>query len=195
VSDTGTLAVTAAAGASQDTALILHTTELRADGGVAKETWTDLAHLRARTFDYDEGGSVVAQHVTSIAGGQGRTDTVLYPAKQWMTRTFAVPPTARDVGVTGSGYFPAQIREREKLHLISVIGRQTIKGKKTLRLRDQTGALGQEIWVEPTTYIAVKAVETYGPTTKSLAFDWLMPTRANQAKLKLVVPRGFEHIA
>jgi hypothetical protein len=140
---------------------------------------------------------VAVQTVTAISGRHLRNDNIDYRTGQWTTRTVTLPATAYNIQVGDSRYYPAPIRKEVAQHLIGVIGRQTIDGKRTLHLQGQVGSTVTQIWVEPRSYLAVRAVTAgTGIATASsprLLFRWLPPTHANEAKTMLVRPKGFQH--
>jgi hypothetical protein len=181
---------------AQGTDLILHATELHDNGRIAEETWTDRTGLRARTINYDTQGKIVGQSAVSVRGSRIRTDTVVYPAKRWITRTASIPPTAHGLQIRHSAYFPAEVRKLVSTRRVGLVGTQAVAGRKTLKLQGQAGPQVLQIWVEPKTYLAVQLVVRWNGRgiIEKLAFDWLPRTPTNQAKLKLVVPPGFQHL-
>ena len=184
------------ASAAQGTDPILYAKELQPNGKISTETWTDRAFLRARTTNYDSQGKVVGQSTVTITRNRIRTENVFYPAKQCVTRTATLPPSAHSLQIRHSAYFPAEVRKLVSTGRIGLVGRPTIAGRKTLQLQGQTGPQLLQIWVEPKTYLVVQVVVRWigRGVIEKLMFDWLPRTPANQAKLKLIVPPGFQHV-
>jgi hypothetical protein len=56
-----------------------------------------------------------------------------------------------------------------------------------------SGVLGA-LWVDPKTYLPVRAVFDVGRQPIRTDFRWLRPTSASLAQLSLQVPRGFRQI-
>jgi hypothetical protein len=55
-----------------------------------------------------------------------------------------------------------------------------------------TGDSGITLWVSPSTYLPVRLV--LGKSVRQTDFQWLVPTPANLAQLKVQVPPGFRQV-
>jgi hypothetical protein len=84
--------------------------------------------------------------------------------------------------------------------LLRVVGHQTINGQPVIGFRSVThGILTLALWVDASTYLPVQAVTT-GPTgdpnpgktwTEFGHYEFLSPTPAILAHLRVIIPRGF----
>jgi hypothetical protein len=80
-----------------------------------------------------------------------------------------------------------------------VAGRQRLDGTETIKLVQvpsrQPWYHAETIWVDPSTYRPVVMEYTDGtPVRVHTTFEWLPPTRANLAHLKVPVPAGFTQV-
>jgi hypothetical protein len=80
-----------------------------------------------------------------------------------------------------------------------VAGRQRVDGTQTIKLvqvpSSQPWYHAETIWVDPSTYRPVVMEYTDGATVRvHTTFEWLPPTKANLAHLKVPVPAGFTQV-
>ena len=89
----------------------------------------------------------------------------------------------------GQGHgWPGFIRSQLACGAYTVAGRQVVGGVNAIKI---TGASGQfTFWVDPATYLPLQMI-VFGQRTE---FQWLAPTPADLAQLKVTVPAGFRHV-
>ncbi|HEY5352293.1 MAG TPA: hypothetical protein VIK57_07540 [Streptosporangiaceae bacterium] len=87
----------------------------------------------------------------------------------------------------GNGW-PGFIRSQLACGAYTVVGRQVVGGVDAIKI---TGASGTFVfWVNPATYLPVQMALPQQRTQ----FQWLSPTPANLAQLKVTVPAGFTQV-
>jgi hypothetical protein len=87
----------------------------------------------------------------------------------------------------GNGW-PAFIRSQLACGAYTVVGRQMVGGVDAIKITGASGAF--TFWVNPATYLPVQMTIPQQRTE----FQWLSPTQANLAQLKVTVPAGFRQV-
>jgi hypothetical protein len=87
----------------------------------------------------------------------------------------------------GNGW-PAFIRSQLACGAYTVVGRQVVGGVDAIKITGASGAF--TFWVNPATYLPVQMTLPQQRTE----FQWLSPTQANLAQLKVTVPAGFKQV-
>jgi hypothetical protein len=91
----------------------------------------------------------------------------------------------------GAGGWPAFIRHALGCGEYTPDGRQLVDGIDAIKL---TGKGLGALWVNPATYLPVRALFTFGSEQIQTDFRWLSPTPANLAQLSAPVPAGFRQV-
>jgi hypothetical protein len=133
----------------------------------------------------------------STTSGGGPTEAVIYGNATWWravsTGTQAPVPQTCGKGVDlGAGGWPAFIRFELSCGAYLGHSRERVDGVDALRLTGNRGLVA--LWVDPRTYLPVRAVFDLGQHSVQTAFRWLPPTSASLAHLSLQVPPGFRQI-
>jgi hypothetical protein len=90
-------------------------------------------------------------------------------------------------GGQGNGW-PAFIRSQLACGAYTVVGRQMVGGVDAIKITGASGAF--TFWVNQATYLPVQMTLPQQRTE----FQWLSPTQANLAQLKVTVPAGFKQV-
>ncbi len=141
-------------------------------------------------------GRPVFDERSTTAGG-GPTEAVIYSNATWWravsTGTQAPVPQTCGKGVElGAGGWPTFIRFELNCGAYLVHSRERVDGVDALKLTGNRGLVA--LWVDPKTYLPVRAVFDLGQRPVQTDFRWLPPTSANLAHLKVQVPLGFRQI-
>jgi hypothetical protein len=96
---------------------------------------------------------------------------------------------AQPVGSNGWNGWPAYIRQALSCGGYHQDGRQRVDGVDAVKL---TGNGGLVMWIDPATYLPVRATQARGPSPTD--FRWFPVTAASLAHLKVSVPAGFRQV-
>jgi hypothetical protein len=165
---------------------------------------------------YSSGGQVTHEIGRVTKEGRETTTQVNYQEKTWsresrVASTFmTVTPTPQSScdeatvlagGGLGDGDPAGQIRTALSCGQYVVAGTQRVDGVRALELKPAgKGTMTTVFWVDPATYLPVRAVTTISPpatvrvTTIADDFRWLRPTPANLADLDVRIPAGFTQV-
>ena len=170
---------------------------------------------QGRDVVYSSGGQVTHDIGRVTKGGRETTTEVNYQEKTWSREinaantplTAPTPESSCDEatvlagGALGDGDPAAEIRTALSCGQYVVAGTQRVDGVRALELKPATkGTLTTVFWVDPATYLPVRAVTTISPpttvrvTTITDDFRWLRPTPANLADLGVRIPAGFTQV-
>ncbi len=86
------------------------------------------------------------------------------------------------------GGWPGFIRSQLACGAYTVVGRQAVGGVNAIKITGASGAF--TFWVNPATYLPVQMALPQQRTE----FQWLSPTPASLAHLKVAVPAGFKQV-
>lgn len=133
----------------------------------------------------------------STTAGGGPTEAVIYASATWWravsTGTQAPVPQTCGKGVElGAGGWPAFIRFELSCGAYLVHSRERVDGVDALKLTGNRGLVA--LWIDPKTYLPVRAVFDLGQRPVRTDFRWLPPTSANLAHLSLQVPLAFRQV-
>jgi Sigma-70 region 2 len=133
----------------------------------------------------------------STTAGGGPTEAVIYGNATWWravsTGTQAPVPQTCGKGVDlGAGGWPALIRFELSCGVYLVHSRERVDGVDALKLTGNRGLVA--LWVDPKTYLPVRAVFDLGQRPVQTDFRWLQPTSASLAHLSLHVPPAFRQV-
>ena len=164
-------------------------------------------HAAERVSAYTATGRLVFNVGFTYGTDVKTTTAALYGSRTWWTaqtgETAAPAPPAAScvpgeriqlqVGA-GNGW-PAFIKGQLACGNYTVTGRQEVNGVEAIELSGNSGLL--TLWVNPATYLPVRLES--GPPGQDAGqtqtnFEWLAPTQANLAQLKLSVPAGFTQV-
>jgi hypothetical protein len=133
-------------------------------------------------------------------GGMVTSTGVFYRSRTWW-RGVAGPsaavngpaPTPCGPGVElGPGGWPSFLRHELGCGEFTKGGQQRIGRVEAVEL---TGNGGHEVfWVNPATYLPVRAITTLSGSRQQTDFGWFAPTKARLAGLRLSVPPGFRQV-
>ena len=161
-------------------------------------------------------------------GQSGRSYTLVsYPASAWARQAggyapyapfprkqacrafglFAPFPVLFRPGLSGKGTSASSlpmnvaqaVRNAVSCGSLTVDGRQTINGTKTIKLTSSPGSrISETVWVNPRTYLPVRVTGRYAvndsPVQQTADLTWLPPTAQNRAKLTVPIPAGFREV-
>jgi hypothetical protein len=141
------------------------------------------------------GRPVFDARLTSAGGGPA--EAVIYGNATWWraapTGTQAPVPQTCGKGVElGAGGWPALIRFELSCGAYLMHSRERVDGVDALKLTGNRGLAA--LWIDPKTYLPVRAVFDLGQHPIQTDFRWLPPTSANVTHLSLQVPPGFRQV-
>ena len=126
---------------------------------------------------------------------------VLYRNQTWWSSAPGIRLPARFGGPTGcvrghlivlrrgqGNGWPGFIRSQLACGAYTVVGRQMVGGVDAIKITGASGAF--TFWVNPATYLPVQMAMPQQRTE----FQWLSPTQANLAQLKVTVPAGYKQV-
>jgi hypothetical protein len=139
---------------------------------------------------------------TTAAGGRAATTiAVNYRDATWWRATSQAPPAAsapapRGCGGPGvdlgPGGWPSFIRHQLSCGGYTAVGRQRVDGISAIKLTEGNGR--NVLWVDPATYLPVRAVFAGRQQQIRTDFRWLSPAPARLAELSLPVPAGYRQV-
>jgi hypothetical protein len=145
------------------------------------------------------GQRVFDERITFAHGGGSATVAVIYPAATWWRATIKAVPGAKPGSprcgprvMMGAGGWPAFIREELRCGEYTMDGRQRVDGVDAIKITGNKGL--DTLWVNPVTYLPVRAIFTFGRVRMQTDFRWLSPTHARLARLGVPVPAGFRQV-
>jgi len=178
--------------------------EMTADG--ASSPWLTAYMLRwayhgnEKTSAYSPSGQHVFDVGISAGNGPATQTAVIYANRTWWTIPVSPSGPASGSGSPGctggsiqlnsgpdSGW-PAFIQSQLSCGAYQVVGRQVVDGIDAVKITGQGRPL--TLFVDPVTYLPVQL--DIGPGR--IDFQWLQPTPANMAQLKVSVPAGFQQV-
>jgi hypothetical protein len=130
-----------------------------------------------------------AASITTVTGERIAVD---YASRTWAD-VKGVPLTPQGAGPT-----PETIRAYIAAGQYRVVGRVELDGRPAIELvRTYTGGKDrdQRLWVDPGTYLPLRAVTTQTGVRVQADYEFLPPTEANLANLRPVIPPGFTQTA
>jgi hypothetical protein len=92
----------------------------------------------------------------------------------------------------GAGGWPAFTRFELSCGAYLAHSRERVDGVDALKLTGNRGLVA--LWIDPKTYLPVRAVFDLGQQPIQTDFRWLPPTSASLAHLKLQVPPAFRQV-
>jgi hypothetical protein len=155
---------------------------------------------RSETSAFTSAGQrVIAEWTATARSARPVSVTVNYRLRNWWRSAPQAAPAppgtlscgGRDV-LIGSGGWAAFIRTELGCGGFVTDGRQRVDGVDAIKI---TG--GQRIsvlWVDPVTYLPVRALLALAQARPQTDFRWLSPTPARLAGLKVTVPIGFRQV-
>jgi hypothetical protein len=178
----------------------------RSSDGTRSETWTDSLTGDMREVSLNRNRRATNEVVTIRQGTLERTEWVVYEGRIWSTTEDRLP------FLDNGGNEPAAISKVEREGIANgrsvVVGPAVVDGQETLHLRETVHfpplspqAPGVptmfriDKWDDPLTYLPIRERITQTGSWSVTDETWLPRTPGNLAKLELVVPRGFKHMA
>ena len=160
-------------------------------------TWAYQGSLKTSAFT--AAGQAVFSERTAHAAGRSETVAVIYPNATWWRAT-AAPPAGRTPacppGITPGlmiiSRWAAFIRDELRCGGYRMDGRQRVDGIDAVRLTGGKALVA--LWVNPVTYLPVRAIFGFGRGRAQTDFRWLSPAQVSLSHLSLRVPAGFRQI-
>jgi hypothetical protein len=195
---------------------IQHDNEHSRDG-TRDESWEDPVTGSGRQVAYDAQGQIESVFGTITRGRTQRTVWVLYPARNWTSDEHRVPfevPHVRN----SAARIAQTYRDKVANGKAKILGRTLIGGRQTLHLHETihfppptppngvplpkgfrlppTPDFQVDSWVDPVTYLPVRTTSFAENRGAASVTDesWLLRTKANIAKTKVVIPAGFKRL-
>lgn len=160
-------------------------------------TWAYQGSLKTSAFT--AAGQPVFSERTTHAAGRSEIVAVIYPSATWWRATAARPagrtpacPPGTTPGLTIISRWAAFIRDELRCGGYRMDGRQRVHGIDTVKLTGGKALVA--LWVNPATYLPVRAISRFGRGRAQTDFRWLSPARASLSRLSVRVPAGFRQI-
>jgi hypothetical protein len=152
-----------------------------------------------RTSAFTAAGQPVFSERTTHAAGRAETVAVFYPSATWW-RAAAGPPEGRAPacppgiasGLTVISRWAAFIHDELRCGGFRMGGRRRVDGIDAVKLTG--GKALAVLWVNPATYLPVRAISRFGQGRAQTDFRWLSPAQASLSQLSVRVPAGFRQI-
>jgi hypothetical protein len=145
------------------------------------------------------GQRVMAEWTATARGARQVSVTVNYRLRNWWSsapRATAAPPGTLSCGgrdvLIGPGDWAAFIRTELGCGGFVTDGRQRVDGVDAIKMTG--GQRLSVLWVDPVTYLPVRALLALAQGRPQTDFRWLSPTPARLAGLKVTVPIGFRQV-
>jgi hypothetical protein len=145
------------------------------------------------------GQPVFDERIAFVPGGGSATVAVIYRGATWWRATIKPVPGANPGSprcgprvTMGAGGWSAFIREELACGEYTLDGRQRVDGIDAIKITGNRGL--DTLWVNPATYLPVRAIFTFGRVRMQTDFRWLSPTHARLAHLGVPVPAGFRQV-
>jgi hypothetical protein len=161
----------------------------------------------ARISRYDSAGQLVEdQSVSPPGNGESRGFAVDYTNGTWSSMTLywvgrqgptslgCTAPAEDPLLIIGSGGWSAVIRAALNCGVYRADGYQEADGVRAIRLNDTYTGTNTTLWIDPATYLPVRAVFTDRGQQVRADFRWLSPTSASLAQLHVAIPAGFRQV-
>ncbi len=170
----------------------------RSVGSVALRWYRGIYKISAFTA---AGQRAVDVRSTIAAGGRATTVAVNYRDATWWRATSQGPPATpapAQLGCgshgmdLGPGGWPSFIRHQLSCGGYTASGRQRVNGISAIKLTEGKGR--DVLWVDPATYLPVRALIAGRQQQVQTDFRWLPPAPARLAQLSLPVPAGFRQV-
>jgi hypothetical protein len=142
------------------------------------------------------GQQILDQRQTLAAGGGVMTVTVAYSDATWWRAATGPPPVPLRCGgptvVIDHGGWPTLIRHELSCGRYIAAGRQRVDGVNAIKIIGSKGIA--VLWVDPATYLPVRALLAIGDQRPQTDFRWLSTTPTSLAQLRVPVPAGFRQV-
>jgi hypothetical protein len=160
-------------------------------------TWAFQDTLKTSAFT-PAGQPVFTERATHVSG-RTETVTVIYPNATWWRATAGAPagrtpacPPVLTPGLPAIARWAPFIRDELRCGGYRVDGRQRVDGIDAVKLTGGKALVA--LWVNPATYLPVRAISRFGRGQAQTEFRWLSPAPASQSGLRMRVPAGFRQI-
>lgn len=160
-------------------------------------TWAYQHTLKMSAFT--AAGRPVFSERTALAAGRSETVAVIYRNATWWRATAASPtgrtpacPPGITRGLTFISRWAAFIRDELRCGGYRMDGRQRVDGIDAVKLTGGKALVA--LWVNPATYLPVRAISGFGRGRAQTYFRWLSPAQASLSQLSVRIPAGFRQI-
>ncbi len=156
---------------------------------------------------YDSAGRLVEdQSVSPPRNGESRGFAVNYTNRTWSSMTLywvgrqgptplgCTAPAKDPLSIIGSGGWSGVIRAALNCGAYRVDGYQEADGIRAIRLAGTYTGTRTTLWIDPATYLPVRAVFTDRGQQVRADFRWLSPTSASLAQLHVAIPAAFTEV-
>lgn len=152
-----------------------------------------------KTSAFTAAGQPVFSERTTFAAGRSETVAVIYANATWWRATAASPasrtpacPAGVTPGLTIISRWASFIRDELRCGGYRMAGRQRVDGIEAVKLTGGKALVA--LWVNPATYLPVRAIATFGRGRAQTDFRWLSPAQASRSQLSVRIPAGFRQI-
>lgn len=184
-----------------------HAPNARTGQPMTTETWSSATSRTSRTEVLDATGSPITGYVLTTATRQATVVRINYKNKTWTTTSFPFGSSTSASAAAPLPETPKQVAARLQAAVeqgsVSVMSATTVDGQPALELRQAVAASGTlpagvlATWVDPTTYLPIREVDTTAGATIATDYRWLPDTLTNRRLLTAAaaIPAGFAQVA
>lgn len=186
--------------------IVEHAPDSETGKPVSDETWSTPHGDTTRFENLDAAGSPIDGYLVTITAHRTVSIHIDYQARTWSKTTYSFGSASSSPGPAPLPVTPKQSAARLRAQVaagqMTVVGPETVDGRKSIHLKEVTDQGELDMWVDPATYLPIREISAPPgvPLTSSQAirddYRWLPDTPAN---LRLVtaaaaIPPGFTEI-
>lgn len=174
---------------------------------VTVETWTSPGSHTSRNELLDAAGNPTTGNVLTTSAHQTTAVHIDYADRTWSTTTYPFGSSSSSSAPAELPETPSQaaasLRAAARAGRVRVVGTTTVDGQPAIELRRAVPAEGtfpagtETTWVDPTTYLPIREVDTSPGRSLVSDYQWLPDTPANERLLTTAaaIPPGFTEVA
>lgn len=174
---------------------------------VTTETWSSATSPTTRSEVLDAAGNPVSGDILTVSAKQTTAVHINYEHRTWSTRTYPFGSSSSSSAPAPLPETPdqtaAQLQAAVRTGAVTVVGTATVDGQRAIELRQVVAADGaisagvMRTWVDPTTYLPLREVDTSSGQRFVTDYRWLPDTSANRRLLTATaaIPAGFTQVA
>lgn len=173
---------------------------------VTTESWSSATSPTTRSEVLGAAGNPVSGDLLTVSAKQTTAVHINYENRTWSTRTYPFGSSSSSTAPAPLPETPDQIAAQLQAAVrtgVTVVGTGTVDGQQAVELRDAVRADGSipagviTTWVDATTYLPIREVDTSSGHSQTTDYRWLPDTPANRQLLTTAaaIPAGFTQVS